>query len=364
MDTRLVGRVIDIARSVNPVLAVTAAALDSKQAPANGNVRAQVAARLADGTFRVLIDGKAIKLALPDDVKAGDILQLRVLERGNGSAAAGTGSTAATSQGFSAAGHLVAELAKQPTSAPPRQSQPVVAEPPDNPESLAAPLARAIERSGLFYESHQVRWVNGEFPLERLLEEPQAQTGKPQSAPVPAITENAENAPDAAPASSQQALPRSGDRNAVEDGKTTLVQDIRDIEKKPVDRSNELLARETLPLVRQQLETLETRHFAWLGEIWPGQPMRWQIGEEPEDENRPASAEHEWDSRFALDLPALGNVGAELALVGNRLRIRMSAQDEATVALMRDHGRELTHALEAAGIDALSFEVQHRASSL
>ena len=362
MDTRLVGRVIDIARSVSPVLAVTAAALDPKQSPSNGAVRAQVAARLADGTFRVLIDGKALKLALPDDVKAGDILQLRVVGRGNDSASSGTADASSVGRGFSTAGQLVAELAKQPTTAPPRQSQPVVAEPPDSPESLAAPLARAVERSGLFYESHQARWVNGEFPLERLLEEPQAQAGKPQSVSVP--TQITDSDPDIAPSSSQQAPPRSDERVGAENLKANSVQDPRDIEKKPVDRGNELLARETVPFVRQQLDTLETRHLTWLGEIWPGQPMRWQIGEEPEEEDRPTSAEHEWDSRFALDLPALGNVGAELALAGNRLRIRLSAQDESTVALMRDHSSELTRALEAAGIDALSLEVQHRASSL
>lgn len=360
MDTRLVGRIVDAARSVNPLLAVSAAALDLRQPPANGSVRAQVAARLADGTFRVLIDGKALKLALPDNIKAGDVLQLRVVGRGSdpGGASAGAG------KGVSAAGHLVADLAKQPTTAPPRQTLPVVDAPPDDPDSLAAPLARAVERSGLFYESHQARWVNGEFPLERLLEEPQTQAGKPPNAPL-ATSPNASGPLDdvAAPTPPLVAA-RPLEAEAVDAKKPTHVLEHREVESKPVDKGGELVARETMPIVRQQLETLETRHFTWLGEIWPGQPMRWQIGEESNQDGHLASAEREWDSRFALDLPALGNVGAELALVGNRLRIRLSAQDEATVALMRDHGSELTQALEAVGIAALSFEIQHRASPL
>lgn len=362
MDTRLVGRVIDIARSVTPLLAVSAAALDLKQPPASGAVRAQVAARLADGTFRVLIDGKALKLALPDDVKAGDVLQLRVVGR-DGEATthpANTGTTAG--KGVSAAGQFVADLTKQPVASPPRQTQPIVAEPPDNPKSLAEPLARAVERSGLFYESHQARWVSGEFPLARLLEEPQARTGKPQGNPLPVTLDDAHI--ESTPAAAARPTPVSDDS----DIRASLAPDIaragREIEQKPVDKGSELLARETVPIVRQQLEALETRQFTWLGEIWPGQPMRWQIGEDPEEEGRTPAAEHEWDSRFALDLPALGNVGAELTLAGNRLRIRLSAQDEATAALMRNHGAELTQALRAAGIDALSFEIQHRESPL
>lgn len=362
MDTRLVGRVIDIARSVNPLLAVSAAALDLKQPPATGAVRAQVAARLADGTFRVLIDGKALKLALPDDVKAGDVLQLRVVGRGGDASTHPTNTGATAGKGVSAAGQLVADLTRQPVSSPPRQAQPIVSEPPDSPESLTEPLARAVERSGLFYESHQARWVSGEFPLARLLEEPQAQTGKPQGNALPATPDDAHAEP--APAAVARPMTVVEDSDVRENAPSDLSKAIRDSEHKPVDKGSELLARETAPLVRQQLETLETRHFTWLGEIWPGQPMRWQIGEEPEGEAAPTAAEHEWDSRFALDLPALGNVGAELTLTGNRLRVRLSALDEGTVALMRDHGSELTEALRAAGIDALSFEVQHRESPL
>lgn len=362
MDTRLVGRIIDAQRAVNPLLAVSAAVLDLKQPPASGSVRAQVAARLADGTFRVLIDGKALKLALPDDIQAGDVLQLRVVGR-EGSAPGQSAAAAAggAGKGVSTAGQLVADLVKQPPASPTRQSQPVLSLPPDDPGTLAAPLARAVERSGLFYESHQARWVSGEFPLERLLEEPQAQAGRAAATPAPAATDRAA---EAAPTPAAAAAEPADTDSKSEPARLSDARDPRPAEKNAADRSSELVAREALPIVRQQLETLETRQFQWLGEIWPGQTMHWEIGEEPERSGQAADAEHAWDSRFALDLPALGHVGAELALAGHRLRIRMSAPDAATVAMMREYGRELTLALAAAGVEPLSFEVQQRDPTL
>lgn len=359
MDARLVGRVIDAARTVNPLLAVSAAALDLQQPPASGSVRAQVAARLADGSFRVLIDGKALKLALPADIKPGDVLQLRVVGREADAAS----SASIAGKGVSTAGQLVADLVRQPAAGPARQSQPVLDVPPEHPEILPEPLARAVERSGLFYESHQARWVSGEFPLERLLQEPQASAGKPEptkSEAAAAPNEDAAEPATLAPPKAAVTAAAEDDADLAQTKSAAAAQDARDAGPKVSEKAGDIVARDTLNLVRQQLETLETRHLQWLGEIWPGQTMRWEIGEEAADPGSGRDAEHAWDSRFALDLPALGSVGAELVLAGNRLRIRMSAQDEETVAMMRGAAQELVHALEAAGIEPSSFEVQQR----
>lgn len=362
MDARLVGRVIDSARTVNPLLAVSASALDLHQPLASGSVRAQVAARLADGTFRVLIDGRALKLSLPADVKPGDVLQLRVVEREAeaGSAAASTPSVAG--KGVSTAGQLVADLVRQPRAAPAHQNQPVLDVPPEHSETLPEPLARAVERSGLFYESHQARWVNGEFPLERLMQEPQANAGKPaapQSAIAAAPDDDAPEPEARMPAKTAAAAAVADEADQVEP-KAAGTQDLRAAALKVTEKATEIAAHETLNIVRQQLETLETRHIQWLGEIWPGQTMRWEIGAGSDDNGNARESANEWNSGFALDLPGLGAVGAELVLSGDRLRIRVSAQDEATVATMRDAGPDLVHALAAAGIEPASFEVQHR----
>lgn len=364
MDARLVGRVIDMVRSVNPLLAVNAAVLDLNQPPASGHVRAQVAARLADGTFRVLIDGKALKLALPADIKPGDVLQLRIAGRESDAAHS---PAAAPGKGVSSAGQLVADLVRQPAGAPPRQAQPILELPPQRSQAIAAPLARAVERSGLFYESHQARWVGGEYPLEQLLQEPQAGA---------AATRAPEHAPASDSGGSDEAQHRVAARPGV--GATPLAdetldtspatpvsaQETREAASKAVERAAaDIVAKEMLPVVRQQLETLETRHFQWLGEIWPGQSMHWEIGEDAAEDTGSRDTAREWDSRFTLALPALGQVGAELALVGNRLRIRLSAEDATTAAMMREAAHELHQALAAVGIEPRSFEVMQREST-
>jgi len=43
---------------------------------------------------------------------------------------------------------------------------------------------------------------------------------------------------------------------------------------------------QTIPLVQQQLTTLETGHMFWRGEIWQGQPMEWDIYEHPQDKEK------------------------------------------------------------------------------
>jgi hypothetical protein len=361
MDARLVGRVLDAMRTVNPAPAVSASKLDLDQPPAAGSVRVQVAARLADGTFRVLIDGKALKLALPADIKAGDVLQLRVAD-GEAAAALAQGSASGIpGKGLSDAGQLVANLVTHAPAAPTRQTEPVLAVPPEHPADLPEPLARAVERSGLFYESHQARWVNGDYPLASLLREPQAQAGRPEAAKPEAMPLESAAEPAPAPASGTAAAAAAADEaEAGGDPKPLVAAEAADTDPRIADKGSELVARETLAIVRQQLDTLETRHLTWLGELWPGQTMRWTIGEDAGAQHDSHDPAREWNSRFTLDLPALGSIGAELVLAGNRLRIRVSAADAATVALMRAAGPQLGHALEAAGIEPAAFEVQHR----
>lgn len=361
MDTRLVAQLLGTARTVIPVLPAGASEFDLNRSLASGGARAHVAARLADGTFRVFIDGKALKLALPADVKAGDVLELRVAGNVGESDMVPGMSPNPSGKGLSQAGQLVATLVNQPPTAPPRQSHPVLELPPNTPADLPEPLARAVERSGLFYESHQARWASGDYPLERLLEEPQAAIGRHETASAqqeaapadaelnPVATQKPVASANVPPAVEEPAMPQSTQAKSP-DGK--------DLETRP-----ELVAREALVFVRQQLDTLETRQLAWLGEIWPGQTMHWAIAEEPESRSGDDPI-REWTSRFEMSLPALGDIGAELALSGTRLRIRLNAQDAGTAVMMREFSRELTDALAAAGVEPISFEVKQHDPAL
>jgi len=355
MDTKLVLRLMETARSVTPLVAVTASSFDLPQEPSAGDaVRAQVATRLADGNFRVIIDGKAFKLALPADVRPGDILQLRVAPRSAERPRASESAPQPSGGTLSSAGRALANVLSQPPADPPHQTKPVLHDPPTRPDDLPEPLARAVERSGVFYESHQARWVEGEYPLQRLLEEPQAAIGGHEAV---AVTEEvivaAEKAVVASPPSAHAVRVDPRDAQA---STPLAAQGSGTKEPEAIAARAEGIAREALPLVRQQLDTLETRQLVWVGDIWPGQPMRWEIGEQPESggESRESA---EWCSRFKLCLPSLGDVGAELVLSGARIRIRLSAREPASAAMMRAAGAELIGAFHAAGLQTVGCKV-------
>ncbi|MCC6532567.1 MAG: flagellar hook-length control protein FliK [Burkholderiales bacterium] len=349
METKLVARLIESARTVTPLVAVSATTLDPQAFRAGETLRAQVAARLADGSFRVVVDGKSLKLALPADTKPGDVVQLSVHARPGGMTMTSAAAAAAAGEELSGAGQLIASLAAQPPAKPAPQTRPIVAVPSAAPSALLEPLARAVERSGVFYESHQARWASGSYPLERLLEEPQGALARRAAvpAPEPAMRAAARGAPDEPAAPGESGPPAAT---------AVAAKEVSNLAKAEQE-TGQLVARDALPLVRQQLDVLEQRQLTWLGELWPGQSMRWEIGElagqHGGGEDAPA-----WSSRFGLSLPALGEVGAELVLVADRLRIRLTAANAHSEALMRSASAELVQALQAAGIAAVALKVQ------
>lgn len=363
METRLLARLLDAARTVGPVAAVTATAAVSSKLAAGDQVRAEVAARLADGSLRVLIAGKPLVLKLPLDLKVGDSVQLRVLaaEPQLKLVLDATQNAAGPRGEVSGAGRLLGTLAGTVAGAPPRQALPIVDKPTAEPAQLTGPLARAIERSGLFYESHQARWVDGDYALERLREEPQAAARLPRftrpPAPTPASGDSPQAAAAAAPAQLKALAAPLAEATTVEHqpqaATPAALRETRGEESQP-----EIVARETLPIVRQQLEALETRHLGWLGEIWPGQNMRWEISQEGGD-GASAGEARDWSTCFDLNLPALGEVGAALALSPRGLRIALSAHDQATVAAMRGALADLEQALAATGIALSAIQVKH-----
>ncbi len=342
IETRLLARLLATARTVTALGAVPATReLGAEQSEL---VRAQVAARLADGTFRVLVDGKPVKLALPADVKPGDVVELRVVNRRPGAQVDASGARG-DAAALSSTGRLISTLLSATTAAPQRQATPILELPPAAPAELPGPLARAVERSGMFYESHQARWVEGDYPLERLLQEPQNNLAAASKAPM-------QDPGDPGRASAQQSVAVPA---ALASGKEAASQGSSAA--RPADEAqSQLVAREALPLVRSQLEALDSRHITWLGQIWPGQPMRWEI-EADDSSRREPDREPAWNTRFSLELPALGEIGANMALAAGGVRVHLRAQNVEAAALMRAAGAELTQALIAAGVAPVHVEV-------
>ncbi|MPZ46697.1 MAG: hypothetical protein GEV05_25600 [Betaproteobacteria bacterium] len=339
IDTRLLARLLATARTVTALGAVpTAPKVGDEHSEL---VRAQVAARLADGTFRLLVDGRSIKAALPGDVKPGDVVELRVVNRGAGAQGDAAGARS-ESGALSNAGRLISALLSGAAAAPPRQAHPILPLPPTTPADLPEPLARALERSGMFYESHQARWVDGEYPLQRLLQEPQAALAAAGSAAP------AEGEADAVRMPVPFLAASLADADTVAEGASSTSQ--QSTPARPADESHaQLVARDALALVRNQLETLDSRHITWLGEIWPGQPLRWEIEADDPDRHEPGH-ERGWNTRFSLELPTLGEIGADMALAAGGVRVNLAAKTPEAAALMRAAAAELTQALIAAGV--------------
>jgi hypothetical protein len=355
MEPSLLARLTGVARTVTALAPVRPVTPTLPHLEFGQVVRAQVAARFADGSFRVEIDDTALKLTLPSGTKPGDVLALRFVGREPQLQFELHVPSTEANPRVSSAGRLIGQLLSEPAGLPPRQAQPVVATPTTEPAQLREPLERAVERSGLFYEAHQARWIRGDYPLERLRQEPQAALFKDRQ-----VAEHA-HAPDKTQGAAHTPARTSGP--APTDESSELQQHNRPglvAGERPEggDRTNRLVPREALPIVRQQLDTLETRHFGWQGEIWPGQLMHWQIAEQDRDAEHPES-ERDWLTQLRLSLPALGEIGAELGFSPQGVRVSLTAKDSTVAAAMHAAAPELVHALEAAGLGAIVLKVRH-----
>jgi len=157
---------------------------------------------------------------------------------------------------------------------------------------LSTQLQKAVERSGVFYESHLQQWSNGERSLAAVKAEPQNQPGT--------------------------------------------------------------LPAEAAQWVAAQLNTQEQQRFTWQGQAWPGQAMQWQVQEDSKDNSNSANTQPDdkqpaWNSVLQLDFPGLGKVSATLRLVGDHVQVQVRAQDEASTAALKAQGEVLSQSLAASG---------------
>ncbi|HEX7633658.1 MAG TPA: flagellar hook-length control protein FliK [Noviherbaspirillum sp.] len=112
----------------------------------------------------------------------------------------------------------------------------------------------------------------------------------------------------------------------------------------------ETMDSESVRMINLQLTTLEQQRVAWQGELWPGQRMEWEIGEETHGRKEGgASQERAWQSVVRMELPKLGAISASVRLAGNALQIQVRAASDTTAALLRQNGNTLSSALDAAG---------------
>ena len=353
---------------------------------AGDRVLAQIQALLPNGTYRALINQRAITLALPFSAKAGDSLELLVTESDgklalavigrpdSGASSPGSESVSAT---LSRAGQLISALSSNngrdgsPSEALVlNNNQPLADSPPTRGQDLLPQLKQALSQSGMFYESHQAEWVEGRLPQAALLREPQGRLSAPIAYETPDQPAQAINTPEnTLPSANQdekyattvrqnEPPPSRVDRYA------EVATSADTTGKAPAASGNpqpagQLIAPQLQPIVQQQLEALATQNFAWQGQVWPGQDMRWEIEEDGQRDSGEEAGATAWATRLRLQLPHLGDVEAQIRLHGNQLSVGIRSTNEDGEARLRQSGEALRRQLEAVGLTLSAYAVSH-----
>lgn len=227
---------------------------------------------------------------------------------------------------------LVAALTAEDEAAPAaaKDIKPLIPGVPVDPKSLAGALREHVARSGMFYESHLEHWAEGRLPLERIRQEPQ---GRLAPAVPPGDEPSRAQTLQAADAGEPVSPLAAGDKV----------------------RPQDAVHPAALPQVRAQLEALQTGQIAWQGQVWPGQDL--QIAIEEDGYAHAQDAERVWTSRLRLELPRLGNVEAVLQLSGQHLRVRLSADQPASVEALEQARGRLAEQLNGARFQLVELDV-------
>ena len=375
-------------------------------------VLAEIQALLPNGSYRAIVAQREITLALPFSAKAGDTLELEVAEndgkvtlafvanRSTGEHAGKLSDSASTT--LSQTGKLIGDLlngisdqGKRAAPAPLNGNLPLVDDFPDQAANLAPILKDALTKSGVFYESHQARWVAGELPTAALKLEPQRKF----SIRLPTVTGNA--ALPATNASASEAVTiangASPDDPAINTLNATIKQEEpgkqnvtgtstaavdSNLAAKSTDAGKAVnvasntqgttqssqpaapanaIPRDLVPIVQQQLDALSTQNYAWQGQIWPGQQMQWEIGEDP-DGNRATDndAIARWQTRLKLSLPMLGGINAVLRLnPAGEVSVTVTADSTSSETRLRESASLLGGQMESAGLKLTQLLVEH-----
>jgi len=302
---------------------------------AGQQLRGEVLQSLGGGRFMIQVAGQNLEVLLPKGVKAGDGLNLFFV--GNDPPAFllvrhGKGGDALVSE----TGRWVSTLlGMQNRSASLQEGlgilKTLLQGAPADPALLEQQLAKGLRESGLFYESHLARWFSGDYPLEELLREPQGRL----SAQLP------------------QPLPMAPRQATAEQLEAALKQRAGLVPDGAADPR-------TMPIIKEQLASLQTGHLLFQGELFPGQQMAWRVAER-EGRGRQDQERHDapWETAVSLTLPGLGAVEAGLTLSGTRLSVQVSAGQPATAQLLDGGREELADQLAAAGLELQSLVIKH-----
>ena len=336
-------------------------------------VLAEIQALLPNGAYRALINQRDVTLALPFSAKAGDSLELEVVDSDGkltlaviarkeaGGTQAATTERPSVDTTLSRTGSFIASLSAEQSSGKSAKpavlngQQPISPAPPQRGEDFVPLLKQALAGSGMFYESHQSQWIAARLPTEALLAQPQGKLSPllaaQESIPVhTAASDKGTVIGPAAPAAAGDHVALQG--GPAQAGSTSLATQVA--------AGNSIVAPDLVPLVQQQLEALATQNYVWQGQAWPGQPMQWEIIEEDAGRRTVDEASApQWQTRLTLTMPSLGEIKATLALSGNNIAVSLATANDSSASRLQSAGSELRRQLEASGLAINSLAVTH-----
>ncbi|WP_050476044.1 flagellar hook-length control protein FliK [Herbaspirillum rhizosphaerae] len=254
-----------------------------------------------------LVSLKAAQPGLPTVVGRNDQL---TDEEGKQAAQTPSNVPESTKTSLSVAGKLVDALlhASEESDLPSaiKPNAPLVSNP-TNTTQLAGALHDSIALSGTFYESHVAAWADGRRPLAELQKEPQAQ------------------------------LAQQAQSDSISDLLTSS------------DPAHTQLGQ----IVNLQLNALEQQRLVWHGEVWPGQHMEWEIGQDssdtPQQNEQDGGPTPSWHSVVRFNFAHLGSVSASIRLIGQQIHMQVRTDSDVTAAALRANGSMLSDAMAAAG---------------
>lgn len=307
--------------------------------------RAVIQGAQGDGIFQARVGNQTLNLALPMAAQTGDQLDLIVSSRSanvvTAQLVAATPTNASAPQ-LSSAAQLIGALLTGRDAAPVTLAagQPLLAQPAADAAQILPALRSAVGESGVFYEAHQAKWINGQASAESLLREPQGKLSSALAGTAPALANALASAPGQSTAGGAASAEQGGASNSL---------------------AGSSLTNDVAPIMQKQLDTLATQQLAWHAQLWPGQTMQWEIDAPFERDAQAASTDtpDEWRTRLKLVLPRLGEVSAQISLSGDRVQLRLTAHDESTAQSLRAARTGLGEAFEAAGLRLDAALVQH-----
>lgn len=327
--------------------------------------QAQVLSRFTDGNFLVKVDNAVASMKLPPGTKSGDTLDLTLLAtQPRPTFLLGRAEAGATTS-LSNAGRLIdnmLQMAQQNGASPavigrtpllPSATAATI------PTQIASAMQQAVTASGLFYESHVAQWAAGNRPLSELLREPAA---KRAGSALPGATSSASPAADADETQNNE-LTRllgnvrewvGGERQpgdvlrAAQARHMAMQEAVQPVMARALQQDAPVI--ESARLLNQQLDTLEQRRFMWQGELFPGQPLEWEVADDtPQRKPDEPEAQAIWNSTVRFSMPTLGTISATIRLSGDHVQLQITTADEETAHTLREHAGQLATALDAAG---------------